>query len=102
MLPARKNIRLDNYDYSRNGAYFITLCTKDKMCIFWDNNDKYQPLPQESTPQTVGAASCKTVFPVWQKSFYDRIIRNKNEYRAFAEYIETNPINWENDELFSK
>ena len=56
MLPARKNIRLDNYDYSRNGAYFITLCTKDKMCICWDNNDKYQPLPQENTPQTVGAA----------------------------------------------
>lgn len=180
MLPARKNIRLDNYDYSRNGAYFITLCTKDKMCIFWDNNDKYQPLPQENTPQTVGAAfrrpgtrnkirlseygqivknelnkiptvypdvvfiskyvimpnhihliiiisndvnsgrrnaaptisrimnqfkgcvSRKTGFPVWQKSFYDRIIRNKNEYRAFISYIETNPINWENDELFSK
>ena len=37
-----------------------------------------------------------------QKSFYDRIIRNENEYRAFAEYIETSPINWENDELFSK
>ena len=102
MLPARKNIRLDNYDYSRNGAYFITLCTKDKMCICWDNNDKYQPLPQENAPQTVGAAFRKTVFPVWQKSFYDRIIRNENEYRAFAEYIETNPINWENDELFSK
>ena len=102
MLPARKNIRLDNYDYSRNGEYFITLCTKDKMCICWDNNDKYQPLPQENTPQTVGEAFRKTGFPVWQKSFYDRIIRNEIEYRAFAEYIETNPINWENDELFSK
>jgi len=29
----RKNIRLKEYDYSRNGAYFITICTKDKKKI---------------------------------------------------------------------
>ena len=29
-LPKRKNIRLKNYDYSQNGAYFITICVKDK------------------------------------------------------------------------
>jgi hypothetical protein len=29
----RKNIRLKYYDYGRNGAYFITICTKDKKKI---------------------------------------------------------------------
>ena len=29
-LPKRKNIRLNNYDYRQNGAYFITMCIKDK------------------------------------------------------------------------
>ena len=29
-LPARKHPRLKGYDYSSNGAYFITLCVKDK------------------------------------------------------------------------
>lgn len=29
-LPKRKNIRLTQYDYSQNGAYFITICTKDR------------------------------------------------------------------------
>ena len=29
----RKNIRLKEYDYSRNGAYFITICTQNKKCI---------------------------------------------------------------------
>ncbi len=29
-LPVRKNIRLKEYDYSSNGAYFITLCVKDR------------------------------------------------------------------------
>ena len=28
--PSRKNIRLENYDYSTAGYYFITICTKDK------------------------------------------------------------------------
>ena len=29
-LPKRKHIRLSEYDYSQNGAYFITICTKDR------------------------------------------------------------------------
>ena len=28
-LPVRKNIRLQGYDYSRAGYYFITICVKD-------------------------------------------------------------------------
>ncbi|WP_028513990.1 transposase [Ruminococcus flavefaciens] len=178
--PVRKDIRLDNYDYSRNGAYFITICTKNKMCIFWDNNDKYKPIA-DNQPPIVGAASRRpqnndkkihlseygkivknelykiptiysdivfipkfvimpnhvhlilvvnndnnngrrnaapTVsrimnqfkgcvsrqsgFSVWQKSFYDRVLRNEWEYRNAWQYIENNPINWENDELFCK
>jgi REP element-mobilizing transposase RayT len=31
----RKNIRLKDYDYSKCGAYFITICTKDRKNIFW-------------------------------------------------------------------
>lgn len=32
-LPKRKALRLFGYDYSENGAYFITICTKGKKCI---------------------------------------------------------------------
>ena len=179
--PVRKEIRLKNYDYSGNGAYFITICTKDKMCLFWDNNDKYQPLMSCSNinNECVGAASRRPLkkvylskygtivknelsqipiiypdivfipkyvimpnhihmiiiinyygdksgrrnaaptisrvinqfkgnisrkagFSVWQKSFYDRIIRNNAEYSAYWQYIENNPANWQDDELFSQ
>ena len=31
--PTRKKNRFERYDYSQNGAYFITICTKDKKCI---------------------------------------------------------------------
>lgn len=30
----RRSIRLKNYDYSRDGAYFVTLCTFDRGCHF--------------------------------------------------------------------
>ena len=33
-IPNRKSIRLPGYDYSQNGAYFITICTKDKQMLF--------------------------------------------------------------------
>ena len=36
-MNSRKNNRLEFYDYSQNGAYFVTICAKDKQKIFWDN-----------------------------------------------------------------
>ncbi len=32
-LPKRKPTRLKNFDYSTPGAYFITMCTKNRKCI---------------------------------------------------------------------
>lgn len=33
-LPNRKSNRLSNYDYSNAGAYFITICSKNRKNIF--------------------------------------------------------------------
>jgi len=30
----RRSIRLKGYDYSQAGAYFITICTQDRACLF--------------------------------------------------------------------
>ena len=35
-LPKRKPTRLKGYDYSEEGAYFITICTKDRKCLLSD------------------------------------------------------------------
>ena len=32
-LPHRKTIRLQNYNYSQNGAYFVTICTAQRQPI---------------------------------------------------------------------
>ncbi len=30
----RRSIRLPGYDYSQPGAYFITICVQDRVCLF--------------------------------------------------------------------
>ncbi len=35
-LPKRKPTRLKDYDYSSNGAYFVTICTHNKQKILCD------------------------------------------------------------------
>ncbi|KAA6314045.1 hypothetical protein EZS27_035280 [termite gut metagenome] len=32
----RRSIRLKGYDYSQQGAYFVTICCQDKNCLFGD------------------------------------------------------------------
>ncbi len=34
MRPQRKSIRLATYDYSTPGAYFVSICTHNKQCVF--------------------------------------------------------------------
>ena len=37
-LPKRKRNRLENYDYSSSGLYFITICTKDRKNLLWSQS----------------------------------------------------------------
>ena len=41
-IPKRKSNRKKNYDYSNGGAYFLTICTRDRINLFWE---KVQPNP---------------------------------------------------------
>jgi REP element-mobilizing transposase RayT len=40
----RKTTRLKDYDYSQNGMYFVTICTKDRECYFGDIVNKNMTL----------------------------------------------------------
>ena len=50
--------------------------------------------------QTKGVISKKAGFSVWQKGFYDHMIRNDNDYRDIWNYIEGNPGKWTEDQLY--
>jgi hypothetical protein len=40
------------------------------------------------------AAARRAGRPLWQRSFYDRVIRDEDELRAFREYVADNPARW--------
>ena len=35
----RRNLRLTGYDYAQAGAYFVTICTQGRECLFGDVAD---------------------------------------------------------------
>ncbi len=37
---------------------------------------------------------------LWQRNYYEHVIRNENDYRNLAEYIISNPQNWEKDDEY--
>jgi len=164
-MHQRRSIRLKAYDYSQAGAYFVTICTKDRECLFGDIVDEkmcineigeivqaewlrtakirpnvsldefiimpnhlhgiimindgrgvlqYAPTesPFRSPSQTIGAiirgfksATTKQINkytntpgkPVWQRNYYDRIIRDEDELNRIREYIIYNPAKWAED-----
>ena len=42
------------------------------------------------------------VLIVWQKSFYDRVLRDETAYQEILQYIEQNPLKWELDAYYAK
>jgi len=36
LKKGRRSIRLQDYDYSQPGAYFVTVCALDRGCLFGD------------------------------------------------------------------
>ena len=172
--PARKTIRLKDYDYSSPGAYFITICTRGRRCILseiekldggavgalheapavrhtltpegecvrryieaipgrWPavHVDSYVIMPNhihlllhidtawaihESPLRPNGKRSLISNVvgylkmnssreihhlqpgkQIWQRSFYDHVVRNEADFLQAAEYIGANPARWEND-----
>ena len=177
----RRSIRLRGYDYSRQGAYFVTICARNRECIFanpvgaslagalsssgarivgarhtWigkiiNNNwrnifheygnvdiDKFIIMPNHlhgilifstgdkrapardaptgfaaSLGQIIGSFKSKCVndclryirdnklneiAKIWQRNYYEHIIRNDDEFNRIREYILNNPEQWDFDE----
>ena len=161
-LPKRKNPRLEHYDYSTAGAYFITICTQSRRCLLSRivgrglapaeiqyttygqiaqeqlllleqrypslKIDQYVIMPNHIhiillLEETAGEShrptimdiicaykslttrQCKKVQPIdrlFQTSFYEHVIRGREDYNEIAEYIVNNPKQWELDKLYSE
>ncbi len=47
-----------------------------------------------------GTVSKQAGLSVWQKGFYDHVIRNDHDYREIWNYIDGNPSKWTEDKLY--
>ena len=56
----RKSLRIQGYDYSRPGFYFITICTKNRECFFGEIINNFVELNEGGK----AAFSCWTQIPL--------------------------------------
>jgi hypothetical protein len=57
------------------------------------------PTISTAVNQLKGIISKQIGFSVWQKGFYDHVIRGKQDYLEIWNYIDGNPYRWQEDEL---
>ena len=56
------------------------------------------PMISHVINQFKGYASKQAGFSIWQRGYYDHIIRNEQDYLSVWNYIDTNPAKWAQDE----
>lgn len=63
-------------------------------------NDQKQYTVSRVIKQYKSCVSKKIGYCIWQKSFYEHIVRNEVEYLNTKEYIVNNVIKWKDDKYF--
>ncbi len=105
------------YDYSSPGSYFITLVAYRRECLFGQidqpemNLNSYGEIVKKTLSKLIvrgfKSFSARRInnlrkmvgVPVWQRSFYDHIVRSETEMRKIWDYIVINPQVWQDDEF---
>ncbi len=147
----RRSLRLKGYDYSQAGAYFVTICTRGRTCVFGDialsimqlnengviaqkawnalpehyhhvSLDAFVVMPNHvhgiiiltDDPKLHALSEIVRAFKtfsarainhhngtrgafMWQRNYYEHIVRNENELSRIRRYIVDNPACWAKD-----
>ena len=84
-----KNIKIDEYIVMPNHLHILILIN------YKDGTSISRIIKHLKTN-----ISREIKYSIWQKSFYEHIIRNGKEYLKIKEYIKNNIINWSKDKYF--
>ena len=105
-LPEHLHITIDQYVIMPNHIHLIAILTEEDML----RTIHESPLQTRSIiSKLIGYIKMNTSkairqrygdISVWQRGYYDHVIRNHADYLALLEYIHTNPIRWELDKLY--
>ena len=70
-----------------------------QICSDADGRSMIAPTISSVVRQMKGTVTKQAGFPVWQKGFYDHVVRSSADYREIWAYIENNPAKWAEDKL---
>lgn len=105
----RPNVMLHQFVVMPNHFHAIVEIVHRRGVLHTPNDNEMQKgvcnTPLRSPSQTLGAivrgfksaVSKNAGFSVWQRNYHEHIIRNEQSYFKIAEYIENNPLKWEED-----
>lgn len=86
------NIFIDEYVIMPNHIHLIIEIE--------DGRTQFAPTISQIIKQYKGSITKQLNYSIWQKSFYEHVIRNEKEYYLIKQYIQDNPLNWEKDKYY--
>ena len=110
----RPEVRLDEYVIMPNHMHAIIHVEESKKSI--DPVGAHRDAPLRRAPLSLGSVVAgfkgsvtrrvrrvtETDMDVWQRNYYDRIIRNDDELKRLRQYIANNPQKWQLDQYFTE
>jgi len=109
-MKYRKNIRLKEYDYASNGYYFVTICTRKffPFLKFFKSEIEKRPLGRvvaaikaqitkivagdvSRLKKDVGLRQPLQKMGIWERNYYEHVIRNEKALQKIRKYIVENP-----------
>ena len=104
-------IKIDGAYENASVDKFVIMPNHIHMIIFIKNNDcdlgidnhgrtRFAPTISRIIKQTKGLITKRIGYSIWQRSFYDHIIRDEAEYQRIWQYIDENPARWVEDEYY--
>ena len=105
----RKNIQLDEYVIMPNHFHGIIILTdcKDTMNRALANESFGKPIPgsiptiirmfKSAVTREIKRLDYPFFYSIWQRNYYEHIIRNENELDCIRKYIQENPLRWQYD-----
>ena len=90
-------VSLYSYVIMPNHLHVMVVISSDEY-----GRPQVAPTVERMVKQFKGSVTKKVGKPIWQKSFIEHVIRNKEDYETRSNYIYENPLRWYYDELYSE
>ena len=91
------SLSLESYVIMPNHIHILL-----RICANEHGRPLVAPTMSRVVKQLKGIVSKQAGIGIWQKSFHDHIIRNREDYEEHLRYIYENPMRWYYDELYAE